>query len=179
MKKRLLRSLQSIKRDRKSMTYLALAKKWRTSETTIFMLLNPSACRRQAKRLVAFKLAHPERVRKQGREGTRRYRERHPERTMLYNAKYRAKQDGVRFSITEKDVPIPKFCPILGIVLEVQRGVHRNNSPSIDRVNPKLGYVKGNVHVISHRANYIKNNETDPEVFEAIAMYLRHQKRKP
>lgn len=158
------------------MTYVALAKKWKTSETTIFMLLNPAACKQQT---TAFKLAHPERIPKQGREGTQRYRQRHPERTMLYNAKYRAKQDGLRFSITEKDVIIPKLCPILGMPLEVQCGVHRNNSPSIDRINPKFGYTKGNVQVISHRANYIKNNETDPRVFEAIALYLRKQKRKP
>jgi hypothetical protein len=97
---------------------------------------------------------------------------------MLCNAKYRAKRFGVPFSIVEADVPIPELCPILGIRLEKQRDIHKNNSPSIDRVNPKLGYVVGNVQVISHRANYIKNNETDPKVFEAIASYLRKQKRK-
>jgi len=37
-------------------------------------------------------------------------------------------------------------------------------SPSIDRMNPKLGYVKGNVRVISQLANGMKQHATLEEV---------------
>jgi hypothetical protein len=43
------------------------------------------------------------------------------------------------------------------------------NSPTIDRIDPRLGYVPGNVHVVSHRANRIKNNATLEE-FEKICL---------
>jgi len=37
-------------------------------------------------------------------------------------------------------------------------------SPSLDRINPALGYVKGNVWVISFKANAIKQNATVQEL---------------
>jgi hypothetical protein len=172
------KNLSKLKKDRKTMTYTQLAEKWNTSETTVFMVLNPAARKRQAITLAWYKKKNRDKIRLQNKKATKVYREKHPERIMLYNAKYRAKRFSVPFSLTEADVPIPKFCPILGLKLEKQRDVHKNNSPSIDRINPKRGYVRGNVQVVSHRANYIKNNETDPKVFEAIAAYLRKQQRK-
>ena len=41
-----------------------------------------------------------------------------------------------------------------------------DNSPSIDRLIPELGYIKGNVNVISLRANIIKNNATKDELIK-------------
>lgn len=38
------------------------------------------------------------------------------------------------------------------------------DSPSIDKVIPELGYVRGNVWVISNKANRIKNNATLEEL---------------
>jgi hypothetical protein len=43
---------------------------------------------------------------------------------------------------------------------------------SLDRIDPVLGYVQGNIAVISHLANTLKNNCTDPQVFRRIAEYL-------
>ena len=40
----------------------------------------------------------------------------------------------------------------------------RLSSPSLDKVIPSLGYVKGNIWVISYRANTIKNNCTFEEI---------------
>jgi hypothetical protein len=82
---------------------------------------------------------------------------------MLLTAKCRAKKKGVPFTITEDDITVPEFCPILGIKLRKgTRKVH-HDSPSLDRLIPELGYVPGNVFVISNRANAIKNTGTVEE----------------
>jgi hypothetical protein len=47
-----------------------------------------------------------------------------------------------------------------------------DNSPSLDRKTPELGYVRGNVAFISTKANRIKSNATTEEIF-AVAKYLQ------
>ena len=92
------------------------------------------------------------------------------ESLMLSRCKYRAKQAGLPFNLTKDDIAIPEFCPVLGIKLrqmsideEPKRGYHPS-APSLDRIIPKLGYVKGNVRVISARANLLKNDATISEL---------------
>lgn len=66
--------------------------------------------------------------------------------------------------MTEEDFIIPEKCPVLG--LSLKRGDYgaKYNSPSIDRIIPGLGYTKGNVRIISYRANWLKNNATPEEI---------------
>jgi hypothetical protein len=82
----------------------------------------------------------------------------------LYNvAKQRCKRTGTEFSITAEDIYVPDFCPLLGVKLDPYAesvDVH----PSLDRINPKLGYIKGNVWVVSHRANRIKSDASSEEL---------------
>lgn len=80
-----------------------------------------------------------------------------PAKGLLKLAKQRCKKSGVSCTITESDIKIPEFCPILGLRLEFGDMETRNSSPSLDRLNPAFGYVPGNVAVISYRANRIKN----------------------
>jgi hypothetical protein len=79
-------------------------------------------------------------------------------------AKKRAKQLNLPFDITKEDIIIPEFCPILGIKMEYSDGYMADNSPSIDRIVPELGYVKNNIIIISNRANRIKNNASLEEI---------------
>lgn len=93
-------------------------------------------------------------------------------------ARYRAKEISVPFSIEREDVIIPEVCPVLGIpiILDSGRlngGMQCHNSPTLDRLIPELGYVRGNVQIISWRANDLKRDCIDPEAFERIAAYLR------
>lgn len=87
---------------------------------------------------------------------------------MVRAAKQRAKNKGITVDVTYKDFEIPEFCPLLGIKLTVHIGDKLNgakdDSPSLDRINPKKGYVKGNIWVISYRANMIKNNASLEEL---------------
>lgn len=53
------------------------------------------------------------------------------------------------------------ICPILGYKMEVyQSGVRggSNLSPSLDRINPDKGYVKGNVQWVCMLANLMMSN---------------------
>jgi hypothetical protein len=67
------------------------------------------------------------------------------------------------WTIRFEDLEFPLRCPILGIKLDYRGIATKENSPSFDRINPKKGYVKGNVVICSWRANRIKNNGTATE----------------
>src|ERR1035437_5610489 len=71
------------------------------------------------------------------------------ESLMCRNAKRRAEKQGVPFSITPEDIVVPKVCPVLGIKLHRAKGKGpQDYSPSLDRLKPKSGYVRGNITVI-------------------------------
>jgi hypothetical protein len=84
----------------------------------------------------------------------------------------RARTFGHVVSITREDIVIPEFCPLLGLKLQFNEGSVRPNSPSLDRIDSRIGYIRGNVWVISHRANTLKNCSTVEEL-EMIAKNLR------
>jgi hypothetical protein len=95
-----------------------------------------------------------------------------PEKTMLKWARQRARLFGLPFTITPEDIAIPERCPALGINLE--RGARgRAASPSLDRIFPELGYIPGNVVVVSFAANRIKSNAS-PEELVRVASFYSH-----
>ncbi len=99
----------------------------------------------------------------------------HPEQNLLRSTRFRAKAKGLPFNLELCDIVIPEVCPALGIVLERSKGdpsTRPDNMPTIDRLIPALGYVKGNTYIISHRANRIKQNATVAELIR-IADYIR------
>ena len=85
-----------------------------------------------------------------------------PQKTMLRAAQYRAKIGEFPCTISETDIVIPERCPLLGIKLTCAKGKGgvKDSSPSLDKIIPELGYVPGNVWVISHKANSMKRNAT-------------------
>lgn len=83
---------------------------------------------------------------------------------LVWAAKHRAKRDQLDFNIEVNDIKIPEFCPVLGIKLEINKGGVGPNSPSLDKIISNKGYVKGNVRIISHRANWLKNNSNKDEL---------------
>lgn len=91
---------------------------------------------------------------------------------MFHRAKSRAAKKGIPFSITKDDIIIPVKCPALGIPLFGRSGSgYGENSPSLDKIIPHLGYVPGNVIVISGKANMIKCNASPQEIY-AVARWL-------
>lgn len=87
-------------------------------------------------------------------------------------AKKRARLLKLPFSITKENINIPEYCPVLGIKLKLDNSSLLDNSPTIDKVVPELGYIKENIQVISARANRIKNNASLEEL-EKIVDYVR------
>lgn len=96
----------------------------------------------------------------------KRIRQIRPARFLLSAAKGRAKKNNIPFNIDVHDIIVPEFCPVLGLKLEVGVGACSDSSPSIDRIIPEIGYVKGNIRVISRRANRIKNDATPDELYK-------------
>ena len=84
----------------------------------------------------------------------------------------RARDKGLPFNLEPIDLMLPEMCPVLGIKLVNNRGKAKDNSPSVDRMIPSLGYIKGNICIISHRANMLKNSASVAEM-EAILNYMK------
>ena len=87
---------------------------------------------------------------------------------MYWNAKMRAKKYNLEFNIKESDIIIPEKCPLLEIELYPGEKVVTKHSPTIDRIDTTKGYIKGNIQVVSHKANFIKTNLTLDELANFI-----------
>lgn len=120
----------------------------------------------------------PNARREQSREHRRTYVRKlactRPEYLLWKSAKRRATERGLRFDIDVAHVVIPERCPILGVRLVITAGTgrHQRNTATLDRIKPQLGYVPGNVAVISWRANRIKHNATLEEIL-ALANWMQ------
>jgi hypothetical protein len=102
------------------------------------------------------------------REYMRQRRLETPGRALWERARRRARQAGVRFTIKPGDIAVPSVCPALGIRITI--GKERSSgSPSLDRIIPTRGYVRGNVRVISDKANRLKSNLTAAEIRKRAA----------
>lgn len=92
---------------------------------------------------------------------------------MLRGAKYRTNKHGLpACNLTLDDIKIPPRCPVFNT--EFKLGTDKAplpESPSLDRIIPSLGYVKGNVRVISYRANFLKKDGTLND-FKLLVSYL-------
>ena len=107
-------------------------------------------------------------------ESRARHRQ-NPIKNMLMCAKRRAAERGLAFDLSVEDVVIPAVCPVLGIKIEVGRGGRAPGSPSVDRIDNAQGYVKGNIQVISWRANDIKGDATPGELRAVLAYVEAHE----
>jgi len=91
----------------------------------------------------------------------------HPEKMLMW-AKYRHVRKAYpgTFDLTIEAIDWPSHCPALGIPLKyaAQRDKNADDAPTLDRIDPRFGYVIGNVQVISRRANRIKNDGTPAEI---------------
>jgi len=98
---------------------------------------------------------------------------------MWSRAKQRAQQKNIDFNIELSDIVIPKVCPVLKAPFEIAttgRGPG-DFSPSLDRIIPELGYVKGNIEVISFKANRIKSDAGIEDV-KSVLEYMETIKTK-
>ena len=84
----------------------------------------------------------------------------------LARVKKRSKDKAVPFNLTLEDLyeAYSEKCPILDIELNwynpQNEGGRAEDTPALDRIDPKEGYVKGNVRFISTLANMMKSSAT-------------------
>lgn len=100
-------------------------------------------------------------------------------RTRMFSAaKIRSRDAGVQFDLTSSvEIEIPSHCPVLGIALDPLAKNRADNLPTLDRIDNTKGYVRGNVWVISWRANRLKWNATIDEL-RGLVKALEEQERK-
>jgi len=107
---------------------------------------------------------------------TNTYKLKKPEKQLLRSARHRAKTRGITFDITDDDLVIPKLCPILNIPLKVNICTGAGglaDSYSLDRIDYTKGYTKGNVQVISFKANMMKSNASKEELLAFASWIIR------
>lgn len=100
------------------------------------------------------------------RRGRKAYALMSPAQKLLKGAKERARKKELEIDIIAADIVVPAHCPILGIKLKSGTGTggSLDSSPTLDRIDNSQGYIKGNIQVISRRANMIKNCATLEEL---------------
>jgi len=79
----------------------------------------------------------------------------------LARIKDSALKRGLEFNLDEADLIYPNICPVLKIPLNSET---YGNKPSVDRIDNTKGYVKGNVRIISQRANRLKADASIEEL---------------
>lgn len=102
--------------------------------------------------------------------------EKNREKSILLNTERRAKEEGLPFNLSLEDIQIPKKCPILGVKLDLSykrnQCIDRELRPSVDRIIPELGYIKGNIRIISSKANRKKQDSNIREL-QKIIKYIK------
>lgn len=148
--------------------------------------VSPSACRnghfaprssrgrcKECERLALQRYRHTDKYRAKNREVQRQRRlegkcreeyRRNPKARWLSSARARATRQGVPFDLKPEDILIPEKCPVFGYQLNIGSKAKADNSPSLDRLTPRKGYVRGNISVISFRANRLKGDGTAKEL---------------
>lgn len=81
--------------------------------------------------------------------------------------KQSAKKRDIEFSVDTDyimSLGTPSHCPYLGIKLGYDNNELKDNSPSINRIDPSKGYVTGNLEIVSNKANTMLLTATSEEL---------------
>jgi hypothetical protein len=143
---------------------------------------HPAGEREKQKR---YRAAHPEKVREMRRNFARKDEAADPLKYLWQRARVRADKEGQPFLITLEylrglypDFPNGARCAAFPW-MKLKRGtkVPTHHSPSLDKIIPELGYVPGNVAILSYRANRLKSDATLEEL-EALVAYIRETRSR-
>lgn len=90
------------------------------------------------------------------------------EKRMYNRTKFRAKKFNREFSISLEDIVFPTHCPIFGRPFIY--GDH-DWTYSIDRIDNSKGYIKGNIVIVSNKANRLKNDASIDDLKKIVEFY--------
>lgn len=102
--------------------------------------------------------------------------EKDPSARLYLLAKRRAKKKNIGFNLTKEFVKKlwnedNKICPILKKEYAFGKK-NRNLNPSLDRIENNKDYIMGNVRLLSFKANAIKGDTLNPEIFKNMYNYM-------
>ncbi len=106
---------------------------------------------------------------------SREKREENWQSVLLSNLKIRAEKKKIPIDdLSWEDIPDPRnsMCPVFGVPYEVGHGSKKDFSATVDRKIPSLGYVRGNLQLLSSLANDIKS-DAGPEMLFLVASALK------
>jgi len=100
---------------------------------------------------------------------------------ILYNAKIRSKYKNIPFEIDTKYLksifPKDNICPALKIPFQMgylnKNKKNKDYSPSLDRIIPEKGYIKGNLVFVCDVVNRIKSNSTTEIIEKTLNFYKK------
>lgn len=91
----------------------------------------------------------------------------------------RAKSRGLAYDkMFLYDLKCPDFCPVLGTPISFDASLtkkHPSTIASFDRIDNNLGYVSGNVQIISKLANSMKNCANKQQLISFAQWVLRNE----
>lgn len=99
--------------------------------------------------------------------------------TKVGSLKQSAKKRGIDFDMTAEDlleIGQPKVCKYLGMELDYAADSIKPESASVNRIDPRKGYVRGNIEIISNKANSMLLDATPEELMtfvENVALVRR------
>lgn len=104
------------------------------------------------------------------------YKKLDPRKKMFYQAKNRSGRKGIEFNIKIEDIIIPDKCPLLEI--DFVNGIKNDYefTYSLDRKDPKKGYIKDNIWVITKLANSMKNSASKEDLIIFAKNILKYFK---
>lgn len=105
------------------------------------------------------------------------WRTKNPQKRLVLCTRQSAKLKGLEHNIDETDLTLPEYCPLVGIKIDYSAGTGKTmDKPSVDRIDPTKGYIKGNVEVMSSLANTMKNKATPEQLlFFAKELVKRYE----
>lgn len=97
-------------------------------------------------------------------------------------SKRRARLKNLAFNLSsdylEKIFPKTCICPILGYKMKVANINLGKLSPTLDRINPRLGYTKGNVEFVTNIANLMMTSATGRDIKKFVKWATKRYKIK-
>lgn len=132
---------------------------------TLWRQQNPEKARKRARQ---YYKTHKQQV----LQNNDRWKQNNPEYYLWHSAKQRAKQSNLDFSIDIEDIHIPNQCPVLQTKFIWK---DKEYAASLDRIDNTKGYIKGNIQVISKKANRMKNNATLSELLLFSQWMMKHR----
>ena len=101
---------------------------------------------------------------------------------ILSNAKIRAKDKNIEFDIDTKYLksifPKDNMCPVLNIPFQLgymnEDKKNKDYAPSLDRIMPEKGYVKGNLVFVCNIVNRVKSDSSIEILEKTLNFYKKY-----